>query len=64
MVLERLNRMVRVFEADTMITALYGVFDPASHTWTYATAGHCPVVVRGPDGQKVIEEVGYYPLPK
>ena len=54
MVLERLNRMVRVFEADTMITALYGVFDPASHTWTYATVGHCPVVVRKPDGSTVL----------
>ena len=54
MVLERLNRMVRVFEADTMITALYGVFDPASHASTYATAGHCPVVVRKPDGGTVL----------
>jgi PAS domain S-box-containing protein len=54
LVLERLNQMVRVFEAGTMITALYGVFDPASSTWTYATAGHCPVVVRSPDGHTVL----------
>jgi phosphoserine phosphatase RsbU/P len=54
LVLERLNHMVRVFESDTMITALYGVFDPASYTWTYATAGHCPAVVRAPDGKAVL----------
>jgi serine phosphatase RsbU (regulator of sigma subunit) len=54
LVLERLNLMVRVFEADTMITALYGVFDPATHTWTYATAGHCPAVVRSPDGATLL----------
>jgi PAS domain S-box-containing protein len=50
LVLERLNQVVRVFEADTMITALYGVYDPAASTWTYSTAGHCPVVVRRPNG--------------
>ena len=54
LVLERLNQMVRVFRPDTMITALYGVFDPASHTWTYATAGHLPVVLRAPDGSTVL----------
>ncbi len=52
--LERLNQMVRVFEAETMITALYGVYDPTSSTWTYSTAGHCPAVVRGPDGTTVL----------
>jgi PAS domain S-box-containing protein len=49
-VLERLNNVVRVFESDTMITALYGVLDPVAHTWTYASAGHCPALVRNPDG--------------
>jgi PAS domain S-box-containing protein len=54
LVLERLNQMVRVFAADTMITSLYGVYDPTSSTWTYSTAGHCPVVVRRPDGTTVL----------
>jgi len=54
LVLERLNQMVRVFESDTMITALYGVYDPASSTWTYSTAGHCPAVLRAPDGTTVL----------
>ena len=54
LVLERLNQMVRVFESDAMITALYGILDPESLTWTYATAGHCPVVVREPGGRTVL----------
>ena len=49
-VLERLNQVVKVFEGDTMITALYGVLDPQQRSWTYAAAGHPPVVVRHPDG--------------
>jgi hypothetical protein len=49
-VLSRLNEVVRVFDADAMITALFGVLDPAAHTWTYSSAGHCPVLLRMPDG--------------
>ena len=52
--LERLNDVVRVFESDTMITALYGILDPKARTWTYASAGHCPAVVRHPDGTTVL----------
>ncbi len=54
LVLERLNQMVRVFGADTMITSLYGVYDPKSSTWNYSTAGHCPAVVRHPDTSTVL----------
>jgi len=49
-VLAQLDNVVRVFESDTMITALYGILDPVARTWTYATAGHCPAVVRNADG--------------
>ncbi len=49
-VLDRLNHVVKVFEGDAMITALYGVIDPHEHTWTYASAGHVPGVLRLPDG--------------
>ena len=50
LVLARLNDVVRVFEGDTMITAIFGVLDPVAHTWTYASAGHCSALVRDPDG--------------
>jgi PAS domain S-box-containing protein len=49
-VLELMNQHVRLFERDTMITALYGILDPAARTWTYANAGHCPPILRGADG--------------
>jgi PAS domain S-box-containing protein len=49
-VLDRLNEVVRVFESDTMITAIYGVLDPRARQWTYATAGHCPAVIRDGNG--------------
>jgi PAS domain S-box-containing protein len=49
-VLSRLNDVVSVFGKDTMITAIYGVLDPSSLTWSYATAGHCPAVLRHADG--------------
>lgn len=49
-VLDRLNRVVKVFEGGAMITALYGVLDPHALTWSYASAGHPPVLVRAPDG--------------
>lgn len=49
-VLDRLNQVVRVFEGDTMITALYGVLDPSDNTWTYASAGHVPAVLCRSDG--------------
>jgi hypothetical protein len=52
-VLDRLNDVVRVFEGDTMITGLFGVLDPRAHTWTYASAGHCPALVRDADGKAV-----------
>lgn len=53
-VLENLNRVVRVFESDAMITALYGVVDVDARTWTYASAGHLPAVVRQRDGSTAV----------
>lgn len=49
-VLARLNEVVQLFEGDTLITALYGVLDPVRRTWSYASAGHPPPVVRAADG--------------
>jgi PAS domain S-box-containing protein len=50
-VLARLNQVVRVFESNTMITAIYGVLDPGSLQWIYATAGHCPAMLREQHGK-------------
>ncbi len=49
-VLTRLNQVVQLFEDDTLITALYGMIDPVRHTWSYASAGHLPPVLRLADG--------------
>ncbi len=54
-VLQRLSELVAVFSPDTMITALYGVVDPADHSWSYSVAGHCPPVVRAADGHAMVE---------
>ncbi len=62
-VLERLNEVVRVFESDTMVTTLYGVLDPRARTWTYASAGHLPALVRNADGATAwLEEPADPPL--
>jgi PAS domain S-box-containing protein len=49
-VLARLNDVVQLFEDDTYITALYGMIDPVRQTWSCASAGHLPPVLRLPDG--------------
>jgi hypothetical protein len=62
-VLERLNQVVTVFESDVLITALYGVLDPNARTWTYASAGHVPAVLRSPDGTtRLLDEASDPPL--
>ena len=45
-----MNQVVQLFEDDTLITALYGMIDPVRHTWSYASAGHLPPVLRLADG--------------
>jgi len=49
-VLAQLNQVVQVFDPDTIITALYGALDTRARTWTYASAGHYPAVLRYADG--------------
>jgi serine phosphatase RsbU (regulator of sigma subunit) len=53
-VLERLDEVMRVFGADTLVTALYGVLDPDTKTWSYATAGHYPAVHRSAKGETML----------
>lgn len=45
---------VRAESADTYATALAGIFDPDTHVFTFASAGHPGPVMRHPDGR--IEE--------
>jgi serine phosphatase RsbU (regulator of sigma subunit) len=49
-VLGTLGHLVRTFSPGTMVTALYGILDPASGAFECAVAGQCPPVVRDPDG--------------
>ena len=53
-VLARVDQVVHTFAPDTMITALYGIVDPARRTWSYANAGHIPPVVVGADGRATV----------
>jgi PAS domain S-box-containing protein len=53
-VIARLDDVVRVFDEGTLVTAVYGVLDPSAATWTYASAGHAPAVLRAPDGSTTV----------
>ena len=62
-VLSRLGRVVDTFEGGTLITVLYGVLDPAARTWTYASAGHVPAVLRRAGGEaRLVDEQPDPPL--
>jgi anti-anti-sigma factor len=50
-VLQRLSRLVAEFEAAQMATLIYAVLDPDSRTLAFASAGHPPPLLIGPDGQ-------------
>ena len=52
--LDAADRTVRGESDETYATALAGVFDPRTHTFTFASAGHPSPVLRHPDGR--IEE--------
>ena len=53
-VLSLLDSVCRTFEAQALITALYGVLDPNRQTWSYATAGHLPPLVCSIDGSAIV----------
>jgi serine phosphatase RsbU (regulator of sigma subunit) len=63
-VLDQLNRVVQMFaKGDVMITALYGVLDPSERTWTYASAGHVPALLRHAAGTiRLLDEHSDPPL--
>ena len=54
-VLQTLNRLVRVFDAEAMCTALYGIWDATDGHWRQAVAGHPPPVLRDASGCTLVE---------
>jgi anti-anti-sigma factor len=49
-VLQRLSRLVAEFEAAQMATLIYAVLDPETRSLSFASAGHPPPLLIGPDG--------------
>jgi PAS domain S-box-containing protein len=62
-VVERLDRLVEELEPGRMATLLFVVIDPDMTTIRFASAGHLPPLVLGPDGDaRYLEEVRDVPL--
>ena len=49
-VLTRADRILKFRQDPAMVTAVFGIFDIASSTFTYATAGHPPPILASPGG--------------
>jgi GAF domain-containing protein/anti-sigma regulatory factor (Ser/Thr protein kinase) len=54
-VLEGVDRYIQGIGGYAMATAAYGVFDPASRSLCFASAGHLPPVIVGGGGGRVVE---------
>src|SRR4051794_7205705 len=62
-VVERLDRLVEELEPGRMATLLFVIIDPDLMTIHFASAGHLPPLVLGPDGEaRYLEEVRDVPL--
>ncbi len=62
-VLKRASEVLRLtYSAEGMATALFGVFAPATSTFTYASAGHPAPALIGEDREPAILESGGVPL--
>jgi anti-sigma regulatory factor (Ser/Thr protein kinase) len=57
--LDAADRAIRLEYPDKFVTAFVGVFDPIISTFTYASAGHPPPLLRRPDGSvEPLKETG------
>jgi phosphoserine phosphatase RsbU/P len=62
-VLEKLNRlMVEDFPSGRFVTMIYGVFDPAGRSLTFASAGHLPPVLIEQGGARFLDTEKGVPL--
>ena len=57
-VLERANRMLLQHDRATIVTAIFGIIDPAAGTFTYATAGHPPPLLADSGGVHALDCAG------
>ncbi len=58
-VAEEMNRvLLEVTGASRYVTAVYGILDPASGSFTYVNCGHNPPLLLGPGGRREVLETG------
>jgi PAS domain S-box-containing protein len=62
LMLDAVDRALRIESGDRFVTAFVGVVDPVAETLSYASAGHPPPMLRSPDGSVHILEDGGLPL--
>jgi PAS domain S-box-containing protein len=62
-VLGWLDELVRHLGNDEeFVTLVYGIFDPSTGTFDWASAGHLPPLVIGPDEARLVQDGGTRPL--
>ncbi len=62
LMLDAADRALRLEHPDQFVTAFVGVFDPVAATFSYASAGHPPPMLRHPDGAIDLLSDGGLPL--
>jgi phosphoserine phosphatase RsbU/P len=62
-VLTRVNQAVSgAFPGERLVTMVYGVLDPATHSFTFANAGHLPPIMASNGGGQMLETGQGLPL--